>query len=315
MIHRFRSDRESLTQQEHLQLIMQARPDLEIKKLEHNRDGMLNDIVMVNSSIIFRFPRYTWGLEDMEQERICLELLRDRSNIAVPSWTHYDQGFISYPVIPGTPLTRNQLLSFTRKQQQGIAEQLALFLRNMHHLPSRSSAASGVKPSITYQSYNDWLSLLDELQQELFCYLSSYMQDQIEDIFHPLIGDSTFMDCKDSMIHGDLRSYHILHDPDERVITGIIDFGSAGLGDPAYDISSIINDYGEGFAALMSRYYPGIKEMIDRARFWALTSELQWALAGVRSQDPSWFLVHLASARDISPLGSPLLLTGSGDLR
>ncbi len=310
-----RMNREALIQREHLQQITQVRPDLVIEEVEHNRDGMLNDIVIINSNIIFRFPRYTWVLEDMEQERICLEFIQDRSNLAVPVWRSYDQGFISYEAIPGIPLSRNQLLQFPRKDQQAIAEQLALFLRNMHHLPGRRQEAGEVKRSLTYQSYNDWLSLLDELQQELFPFLSSYMQDQIEEIFHPLIGDNTFMDCREYLIHGDLRSYHILYDPDSRRITGIIDFGSAGLGDPAYDISSIINDYGEGFAALISRHYPGIKEMIDRARFWALTSELQWALAGVRTQDPSWFLVHLTGARDISPLGSPLLLTGSGDLR
>ncbi len=302
-------------EREHIQQIRQARPDLEITHAEFNDDGMQNDIVIVNESIIFRFPRFEWVIEDMEQEMSALSLIRERSNIPVPSWEKYEQGFISYDIIKGVPLTRNELLQLNRKDQAAIAEQLSLFLRNLHTIGKKRLSEKAIGPSITHQEYSDWLSLYDEIQQELFPYLSSFMQEQVELIFHPLLGDNTFMDCRDALIHGDLRAYHILYDPELRRISGIIDFGSAGTGDPAYDVSSIIHDYGEGFAALLSRHYPGIHELIDRARFWALTSELQWALAGVRTQDPSWFLVHLASARDISPLGSPLLLTGSGDLR
>lgn len=302
-------------EREHIKQIQHARPDLEIADIQYNQDGMLNDIVIINSSVIFRFPRFSWVLEDMQQETAVLDLISRRSGIPVPVCRTYEEGFISYEIIEGIPLTRNDLLMLRRKDQAAIAEQLGLFLRNMHTIPKKKLKEHGIRASISHQEYSDWLSLYDEIRQELFPYLSSFMQEQIELIFHPLFGDSEFMECRESLIHGDLRAYHILWNPDEARISGIIDFGSAGTGDPAYDISSIINDYGEGFAALLSRHYPGIHQMIDRSRFWALTSELQWALAGVRTKEPSWFLVHLSSARDISPLGSPLLLTGSGDLR
>ncbi len=302
-------------EREHINQIRRAKPELDIAHAEFNDDGMFNDIVIVNNMWIFRFPKYDWVQEDIQQEAACLSLVRTVSNLPVPEWEIHEEGFISYRIIEGAPLSRNDLLDMSREDQAQAAEDLALFLSSLHAVEMPAMEKHRIGPSITRHSYSDWLSLYDEIRQELFPYLTSYMQDQIEHTFHPVLGDNTFMDCKESMVNGDLRAYHILYNPKSNRLSGIIDFGSAGFGDPAYDISTIINQYGEGFAALLSRHYPGINDMIDRARFWALTTELQWALGGIRTQDTSWFLVHLGSARDISPFGSPLLLTGSGDLR
>ncbi len=87
-------------------------------------------------------------------------------------------------------------------------------------------------------------------------------------------------------------------------MTGVIDFGTAGLGDPACDVSILINNYGESFVRRVSQHYPAIGSMIERARFWAGTVELQWVLGGIRTGDLSWFTVHIGHARDVMPIGS-----------
>ncbi len=78
-------------------------------------------------------------------------------------------------------------------------------------------------------------------------------------------------------------------------MTGVIDYGTAGVSDPANGWACLINTYGEGFVRRMHQTYP-ILTTIDRARFYAGALELEWALGGVRSQDLSLLLVHLGRA-------------------
>jgi aminoglycoside 2''-phosphotransferase len=101
--------------------------------------------------------------------------------------------------------------------------------------------------------------------------------------------------------HNDLASYHILYDPGRQQLNGVLDFGMAQVGDPADDFGLLINTYGESFLQRMRHFYPEIEPALDRARFRAGALEVDWALAGVRSKDPAWFLVHLGRARDALP--------------
>ena len=106
------------------------------------------------------------------------------------------------------------------------------------------------------------------------------------------------------LANGDLGPYHLLYNPETRLLNGIIDFGTAGIGDPACDFACIINQYGESFLQRMMVYYPEIEPALDRARFWAGTLELQWLLGGLRSGDNSWFGVHLGRGMDRLPYGA-----------
>jgi aminoglycoside 2''-phosphotransferase len=104
------------------------------------------------------------------------------------------------------------------------------------------------------------------------------------------------------LIHDDLASYHILFDPTAQRINGVIDFGTAHLGDPARDFALIINVFGESVLRRMQPFYPAIEAALDRARFQAGMLELWWVMEGLRTGDPAWFTVHLGRARDVMPI-------------
>ncbi len=107
-----------------------------------------------------------------------------------------------------------------------------------------------------------------------------------------------------------MASSHVLFDSDRRQINGIIDFGTAGIGDPAGDLSVAISEYGESLVAEMAGY----EQMVDylpRARFGAGTIELQWALAGLKGREPA--LAHLGGARDRLPLLSKVSVFASDE--
>jgi aminoglycoside 2''-phosphotransferase len=114
------------------------------------------------------------------------------------------------------------------------------------------------------------------------------------------------------LIHRDLASYHILHDPPSGRLAGVIDFGTAGAGDPASDWACLINTYGESFVRRMHAIYPFDQATLDRARFLAGVLEMEWALIGVQDKDPSMLLVHLGRARDSLPPLTPWNQTAHG---
>lgn len=137
-----------------------------------------------------------------------------------------------------------------------------------------------------------------DLQQEYRCLTLAHHH------FAPLVKDPSFMAGEQTFMHGDLASYHLLFDPAAKRLNGVIDFGTAGIGDPACDLALILEDFGESFLRYLDPYYPEIGTLIERARFWAGSLELEWLLGGLRDAgDPSWFAVHIGRARDVLPIG------------
>jgi aminoglycoside 2''-phosphotransferase len=135
--------------------------------------------------------------------------------------------------------------------------------------------------------------------------MMKHTQAWVHHQFEPLLRDRAWIESyQPALVHADLAQYHILHDRETGTISGVIDFGVGGLGDPAIDYSNIINVYGESFLQRMAQFDPQIDATLDRARFLAGTMELQWLLGGVRSKDFSWFTVHIDRARDVMPVGS-----------
>ena len=63
---------------------------------------------------------------------------------------------------------------------------------------------------------------------------------------------------------------------------------------------------GESIVQRMQTNYSMLKDVIDRARFWAGTFELQWALAGMKYNDISLSLAHIGLAREVQPVGTRL---------
>jgi len=131
-----------------------------------------------------------------------------------------------------------------------------------------------------------------------------HVREMTDEHFAPIRRDADFMKHEPRLMNGDFVPYHILFDETQRKVVGVIDFGTAGIGDAAADFACVIYNYGEGFLKRMTRVYPEISASINRARFWAGTLELQWALSGARTKNVWWHLVSMSGARDAQPIGS-----------
>lgn len=293
-----------ISESDYLIHIQQAFPDLDLQDVLFNREGMVNVSVIVNRERVFRFPRAEWGVALLQQEMNALDLMRQYVDIPVPHWDYRSDEMISYPFIPGDPLLTDDMLRMGEREKDAVADMLAMFLKQMHSIPLDKVKAAAIQRSETVRTVAEQRQFYEDVQSVLFPLMWADGREWVRRLYAPFLEDHTFLDYKPAFMNGDLGVYHLLYDRQTNQFNGIIDFGTAGIGDPAQDFGLLINQYGESFLRRMSRTYPEISEQIDRARFYAGKLELEWILRGIRDEANDMFVVHLGRARDVMPVGS-----------
>lgn len=279
----------------YLERIRSIYPDLIIQTLDYNQDGLVNEVVVVNGELVCRFVKEKWGQALLKAEAEILDLLVRYVQIPIPRFEHLEKDFCSYRFIPGQPTTRNWLLRMGKQERLRILHQLGIFLTQIHAIPA--DGLGNIPFSDAVRNHDDWLRLYAQIQEYLFPHLYRYQRDWVKEHFAPFLQGDLDMEYSPVLIHADMAVYHILHNPQTKALSGIIDFGTAGLGDPATDLAVFLVQYGESLAAQMN--YSRFEQLLPRARFWAGTMELQWALAGIKNSDKGLAVAHIGGARDI----------------
>src|SRR5215470_17946014 len=116
----------------YLNRIREIRPDLTIEHSSLNREGLLNDVVIVNGAFVFRFAKRDYGFKDLKEEAEVLRLLRKHLTLPIPVPFYEDHEVMAYPLIPGETLRRDLLMKLAETDQQAIADQLAQFFKELH---------------------------------------------------------------------------------------------------------------------------------------------------------------------------------------
>src|SRR5262245_39293155 len=95
----------------HLDRIRECFPALALSSVRANLDGLVNDVVIVNEELVFRFPKNDhWARELLTNEIRVLDLIRPRVNLPVPQFEHQSADFVVYRLIPGDALQRHDIL-------------------------------------------------------------------------------------------------------------------------------------------------------------------------------------------------------------
>jgi aminoglycoside 2''-phosphotransferase len=280
------------------QRIQMMMPDLEIQHFEHNREGLINDIVIVNQELVFRFAKNDGYAQILNLELDILDLIRPRINLPVPTPVYRGPGSVVYPLLHGKALLRETLLGMDTTAREQAAAQLGTFMHKLHTTPI-DGLDWQLPKTLAPVTRKKWVDIRSRVEEKIYPLLLNNQISWAETLFDHALNDPQAFDYTPTLIHADLAPYHILFDEQKGAISGVLDFGVAGIGDPALDIGTLIRSYGESFVAQLDPYYPGLEALLPRARFYAQAIELQWVLLGVETGDTFWFTAHLGSARDI----------------
>ena len=264
--------------------------DLDCFDVSIHLEGLCNHVIIIDSSDVFRFPRAEWASVMLQNEIGLLARLRNHGVMAVNECKHQGEGFGVFSFIKGASLTTLALNRTTESGWVSLARDLGRILGEIHSFPLESIHSSGAR-----RTREDWLQFHQEAKAQ-YSHLTSTGVEFIESVFAPIIDGSLSLEYQPRLIHGDLAPYHIKADLTAARISGIIDFGEAGVGDPATDISCLIYNLGLPFVKAMDTY-PYLGDTLKRALFYARTLEVQWFVQSARTKDPFWFGAHLGSYR------------------
>lgn len=279
-------------------LIHKIKPDLDIKNVELYQEGLVSNILIVNHEWVIRFTKTAWGKELLDQEHQLMEYLKPRLTLSIPSSVRHSDGVLIYPYLAGETFRREFWEEVDQAGQQKLADQLGQFLKELHHAPT-ADLDWELPLTLAPVTRETWVDIYDRLVEKVQPLLLPYQIKWMTSLFEPALSIDNFFDFDPVIIHGDLMPLHILYRPDVEALNSVINFGSAGLGDPATDLGSLISAYGETLVSRLAGSYPDYESLLTRARFYARALELQWVLLGVESSEYYWFTSHLGGPRDI----------------
>ena len=274
-------------------------PQLDIVSAEINRDGQYNDVLVINKRLIFRFAKVPSAIETLRREVALLHHLQDQVPLSIPnpSYVHIDTdvigaAFVGYPMIPGIPLWRENFQAISNPEvRRRMALQLATFLKELHQV---SIEGLGVGLQIEDRPAY-WIELYAQIQQKLYPYMRSDARQEIRAHFEGFFANKARFEFKPTLRHGDFGTGNILYDAGSESIAGVIDFGGAGLGDPAGDFAGLLISFGEAFYRNCTAVYPEMEVALQRVKFYCGTFALQEALFGYDNNDQSAFRAGMES--------------------
>lgn len=291
-IKRNTMDEQGYEYRDRIQRIM---PDLSIESIRLNQEGLANAIVVVNESLVFRFARSERSQEVMAAEARILEHIRPHISLPIPDLLHHGEDVMVYPLLVGASLTRDRFRALSPAGQATVIAQVAEFLKELHGCP----VLPGLPETAAPVHYATWLEIRQRVEEKVFPLLMAHQREWATALYDRALSNPANFDYTQALIHGDLGCYHLLLDPERERLSGVIDFGVAGVGDPANDIACLLQYYGEGWVKRLREGYPEMDGLMERARFYAQAIELEWALAGITRGQEFWFLAHLGARREV----------------
>jgi aminoglycoside 2''-phosphotransferase len=173
------------------------------------------------------------------------------------------------------------------EQVRALASQLVSFLAAMHSI-SGELASRELKLEARHPR-DEMSDLYEKIQHKLFPFMRKEAQISVIESFEDFLKGEALSDLNLALIHGDFGASNILWSSDTGKISGIIDFGGSGIGDPAYDFAGLLSSYGEDFFNRCIDQYPNGKEIAERVHFYKSTFALQEALHGIENDDEKAF--------------------------
>ena len=284
----------------YLELVRRTCPDFEIRQARLlASSGQFNTVLCVDERWIFRFPKSHQSAAEVAGELAILPRLQGMLPLPIPNpvcaaW-HPDGRrleFMAYAMLPGEPLLRDRFAALSKTETlEGIALDLATFLKALHGIPPASIGLAAVPED----SRQTWRQTWVDIQEQLYPYMRPDARADVSRSFERALDDEGLWQVESCLIHGDFGSGNILYQGGR--IVGIIDFTFCSVSDPAQDLGALIASYGEPFVERVLRHVPGLRRCLPRARFYRRHYALIQALYARRDNDLEEFEDGIAAYR------------------
>lgn len=223
--------------------LIESQHSIFIKTIQLLDEGWDNLVYLVNETLIFRFPRRDLGVVCMENEISLLPYVASQVSfpLSTPQWIGvpsdlYPYPFSGYTIIPGKAVSDASLSLISDPK---FAITLASWLAELHAIPIKDEHIALIKGDQRwrYDVNHRILRCKENLTnyENYFLELGFDKTTLLEVIdFLPHL---TFKEDKQSYLHADLYSRHVVMNPQTFIPTGLIDWGDIHIGHPGIDLS------------------------------------------------------------------------------
>lgn len=249
-----------------------------VNKIKYIQSGNDSHAFEVNDNIIFKFARHIGASENIKKEIEILQFLEGKTTISIPkvlyigkSNSNYDFYFIGISKIDGVPLSKKIYDELTCNEQEILAKDLALFLKELHLV-----------------SYNNYLEVTidkykkdyQQLQELIFDKISNIEKNKIDNLYKKIFNNKDYLDVNNCLIHNDFSCNNIIINIETKRVSGIIDFGDACVSDEDKDYYCLLEEsdeeIGKEFGLKVLRYY-GYNDL-ERIERKSNFNELYWCI-------------------------------------
>ncbi len=223
-------------------------PDLPIRSISFLGAGWANRVCLVNQTLIFRFPRNSSSEKRLLQEIRLLPILGPELPIPIPHYEYisftseaYPFAFVGYVLLPGEaiphPIPALRQATWWRKQA-------GAFLTALHRIPISKVIEAGLAGYQTAQAWRDARAAKHaQYERHVFPLLPASQRKIIISLLEKTISDERMVAFSPVVLHQDFDFHNFLVDLEKQQITGVLDFGSISIGDPAVDITLEVQPY------------------------------------------------------------------------
>ena len=245
---------------------------------------------------LLRIPRRNDMGEQIEKEKRILELVKKHLSVEVPDWQISSPELVAYPMLKDNPvLTFNaetyEVSWHMDKDSPKYITSLAKTLVEIHSIPEIEVWGNDLKIMKSSNLRSEIATNLQLVKSELG------ISEQLETRYRKWLDNDALWADFTQFIHGDLYAGHVLASK-EGIVSGIIDWSTAHIGDPAIDFSGHATVFGEESLKVLIMEYEkqGGKvwdKLYEQTLERAAAAPLAYGFFALETQDES----HIAGAK------------------
>lgn len=260
-------EKQELQEEELLAIIKNKFPQLSWEIYEVFNNWWDNQVLILDKSIVFRFPRNEYVKTIHQKERKLLNVIKKNVDIDIPKYTFFsdDESCVGYSAITGSPMSVEMYTKRLSKDiKKNIQLWLAKFLTQLHTIPIKLFEEIGYSSS---GASNEWTTHFQNDFSEKCGYMFSAKETQIVCEYIQELQEKT-VEYK-VMSHNDIQEKNIFIDETLSHLSWVIDFSDARICDPALDFDKL-RDYGDEFVYWVYEAYQWKKDdkFLERSRFY-----------------------------------------------
>ena len=238
---------------------------MDIKEIIESEFGLtVNDIFVLGQGLdsiayladheyIFKRSKHDGERSRLKKEIQVLNYLKGKITLQIPDIEYYSEewGVCGYKEIKGDKLTPAIYKNMTDGEKDRLAQDIALFLKEMHSVPF---------PDIDDLELNiidDYKKDYDTVREMIYNKIPDSSKEYLDNLYKKILNDKRISQYVKALCHNDLSCNHIIIQNNKAV--GIIDFGDVSITDRDKDFVYLLEDsyqeIGREFGIKVLEYY------------------------------------------------------------